>query len=177
MDHFRPDELLFEIPVYRVSLDKFRAEFRNLVEESIANKPPWDEQTPDEVRESVEMWARRVHGRPYWYNDMMGVIRLYQDDGSIKAEYWGQPQRIFRKNFRHYMYEHRGRMFEYHIGPVPLSSSEIYEIMLDRLSRLTRHDGPLPRRHIDLYAFRRVGPRIDWVEVLGWKPPVAREES
>ena len=174
MDHFRPDELLFEIPVYRVSLDAYHDEYRALVDEAIeelAGSWEWAQRSPGDLRDYVERWARPLHGRPYWYNQMIGVIRLYQDGGSIKAEFWGQPQRGFRRDFRHKGYMHRGRVFEYHSGPVAVSSIQIYQELLDRLLGLTSPGNRFARRHVDLNSFKRVGPEINWLKVLGWTSP------
>lgn len=113
------------------------------------------------------------HSRPYWYNQMIGVIRLYQDGGSIKAEFWGQPHRGFKRDFRHRIYEHKRRVFEYHAEPQPRSSQEIYDALLEQLSELTRRGGALAGRHVDLNSFRRVGPYVDWIKVLGWKSPTS----
>ncbi len=59
--------------------------------------------------------------------------------------------------------EDTGNGFEYRL------SNEIYADLLEYLSGLTRPAGQLAGRHVDLYAFKRVGPHIDWVEVLRWR--------
>ena len=173
MDWFSPEELLFEIPVYRLSFDGYHQALTKRVRQAgddyVANRPSWDTQTDVEAREYAETHERGRYGRPYWYNEMIGVIRLYQDGGSIKGHFWGQPHRVFRWNFRHYQYDQHGRVLEYHSDPVPRSSRDIYEDLREYLSSLTGREGPLAGRHVDLYAFERVGPHIDWTAVLGWR--------
>lgn len=178
MDAFLPDELLFEVPVYRLSPDEFRKDLVDLTNHHLkeaerrAQEFPWSPERPEpkEHREErVRSWVRRMYGRPYWYNEMIGVVRLYQDGGSIKGEMWGQPQRTFRRNFRHYTYEHHGRVLEWHCPPDPLTSSDVYSALLEGLLDMTRRGGPLQGRYVDLHAFRRVGRQIEWLKVLGWK--------
>ncbi len=173
MDHFTPTELLFEIPVYRFSHDEYHrrlSERINKAADSHGARGAAGETPPDaRAREWAAEHERRRFGRPYWYNEMIGVIRLYQDGASIKGQFWGQPQRAFRWNFRHYQYEHQERVIEYRSGAVPRSSLEIYEDLLGSLMGLTDRGGPLQRRHVDLYAFRRVGPHVDWQKVLSWR--------
>ena len=175
MDHFQPEELVFEVPVYRLSYDDFYERLfdrmRQAADSYVAHRPASNSRREEEAREWASSHVRRRYGRPYWYNEMIGVIRLYQDGASIKGQFWGQPQRAFRWNFQHYRYEHRGRVLEYHAGPVPRSSQEIYKDLHELLSDMNLPRGPLANRHVDLFAFERVGPHVDWTEVLGWEAP------
>lgn len=177
MDHFTPEELLFEIPVYRLSYDDYHAALGKRIKEAgdryVENLRPTDPWSDDEER--ARRWAeeheRRRYGRPYWYNEMIGVIRLYQDGGSIKGQFWGQPHQIFRWNFRHYDYEHHGRVLEYHLGPHRQSSEEIYQDLHEYLSDLNERGRQFERRRIDLCGFDRLGPHVDWLSVLGLERP------
>lgn len=178
MDAFLPEELLFEVPVYRLSPDEFHQDLVNLTNRHLrdaerrAHSFPWSPKRPEPKKhreERIRNWVRRMYGRPYWYNEMIGVVRLYQDGGSIKGEMWGQPHRSFRRNFRHYAYGHHGRVLEWHCPPAPLTSADVYSELLEHLSSLTQRGAPLQGRYVDLYAFRRVGPQVDWLSVLGWK--------
>ncbi len=172
MDHFFGEDLLFEVPVYRISYDEFHKELKDTILETARNmegSDSWGQLPHAEIREEAERWALRRYGRPYWYNEMIGVIRIYQDGGSIKGQFWGQPQKSFRRNFRHYNYRDRGRVIEIHEPPGDLTSMDVYEELRDDLRGLTRKGGTLERRHVDLSTFERLGPYIDWLKVLGWR--------
>lgn len=174
MDYFTHDELLFEIPVYRHSPDQHRNFLEQLTAthlqraETHAHEPPWDRETPDERRERTEARVRRRYGRPFLYNEMIGVIRLYQDGSSIKGELWRQPHGRLRRNFNHYTYEPWARVVEWHPAFPPETSIDVYEELLEQLTELPTGD-ILKGRYLDLHAFRRVGPHIDWLTVLDWR--------
>ena len=180
MDHFGPDELLFEIPVYRLSPDERVTDLKNLIAkhlkeaEAEARKPGSvrANETADERIESVQRGVRRGHGflRRFFYNEMIGVIRLYQDDGSIKGELWRQPHERFRRDWVHRAYQPWTRVIEYHPALRPRSSIDVYHELLDQFNELPTGD-TLKGRYLDLHAFRRVGQHIDWLEVLGWREP------
>jgi len=175
MDQFSPSDLLFEIPVYRLTEQAYCRDLAAMERKALTSsdahashsKQP---ETDDDRRfrhESVKRGIFRRYGRPWAYNEMIGVIRLYQDNGAIKGELWRQPHARFRRNFSHRRYEHWGRVVEWHPAVPPATSAEVIEELLEQLTEL--HDGDVLRgRYIDLHAFRRVGPHVNWLAVLGW---------
>jgi len=175
MDRFPPSDLLFEIPVYRLAEQSYYRDLDSLVSEALtssdahASHPKQREAEADRRfrHESVQRQIRRRYGRRWTYNEMIGVIRLYQDDGAIKGELWRQPHKRFRRNFKHHEYEHWERVVEWHPAVPPAASADVYGELLGRLTELS-DGGALKGRYVDLHSFRRIGPHTDWLAVLGW---------
>jgi hypothetical protein len=173
MERFTPDELLFEIPVYRSSPEERLRETDDLIAgvqehaDALAVDLPGQREVAEGYREARERVVRRSL-RPFLYNEMIGVIRLYQDGGSIKGELWRQPHQRFRRDWVHHAYQPWTRVVEYAPAFGPETSIEVYEALLEWLVELPT-GGTLNGRYVDLHAFRRVGPHIDWLAVLGWQ--------
>jgi len=77
-----------------VSSDAFYDELRRTADETEAalrDSSAWKGPREDEIRQDAERWTRSRYGRPYWYNEMIGVIRISQDGGSIKGQFWETP--------------------------------------------------------------------------------------
>lgn len=61
MDTFLPEELLFEIPVYRVSLDQY---LKDEAIKDLAEKPEWGKRSSEDLEDYINRWATCITPAP-----------------------------------------------------------------------------------------------------------------
>jgi hypothetical protein len=163
-------KLLFEIPVYRTSFDNYVAEMKaekaaymqraaSGYDETYASFNS-DPKLRDDHLKRMEAWFDRYDWYSWYYNDVVGWIRLEGHWDVIKADYhFAREKRIVRRPKRR-SFEWCGKTLEVWL-PHEATSAEIYKLVLSELQQLKR-ERPFRRRYIDLEAFQNVGPFIDW---------------
>jgi hypothetical protein len=162
---------LFEVPVYRVSPDKWQEEQDEGAEELLWE---WEEaaiNTPDlDVR---ARWLYRNELGPYEFNQVVAYLQLVWDGpGAVVKGYLSAvDQRQFTRNFRRTKpFRWVGKVLELQFFPTQ-ESSEIATIVVSAVEGLTDTEPNLKRRFIDSAPLRAVANAVDWRHVLGLATP------
>lgn len=158
---------LFEVPVYRVSPDRWREEQDEGGEELLWE---WEEaaiSAPDlDVR---ARWLYRNEQGPYEFNQVVAYLQLVWDGPGpvVKGIVYAVDQRQFTRNF------HRTKPFRWVREVLALqflptqSSSEIAGNLISAVEGLTETEPDFKRRFIDSAPLRTVANAVDWRQVLG----------
>ena len=157
-----PYEHIIDIPVYRCTEARHATEMES-------QRRRWlkdiDQQTAPQTYARVERWWQQEYWYPWKFNEIVGYIRLYHTGWlQVKGNlYYVRAKRIVKgsKSKIYYcckIFEHRAS--ETH------TSRAIYEDLFYDLEHLTAQR-PLQQRYLDLEAFRKFGPLIDWRQLLG----------
>lgn len=181
-----PVRPLFEVPVYRVSEERYWADVLPAVETwsrsyldrrlSAGASPT----TTDRVH--ADSWARYALKVTDWrYNQVLAWARLYWDGPGpvVKCYGWivgdlgldGAAVRArYGRNFKPYPYvfgDPTWKLFENWFSDED-SDRDIFDQLRRSLLSVTRTEGrPLRGRHVDLSAFDEVGRYVRWRQVIG----------
>ncbi len=150
------DKYFFEIPVYRKSFDDFHKELK-IEKEKYANYP--DPLTKQIMEKDWDIRKSRI----WYYNDVIGWMRLYFDGFKVIKWYYYQVDAkrlmgwIVKKKFVFQTH----KIIELWLPEYKsLSNSDIYELIKRELERLAKTD--FKKRYINLEIFNNVWPYIDW---------------
>ena len=154
---------MFEVPIYRCSIEQFTWH----MEKDVAKDLEWLEQTsggvtreeaPHTFRVSEEHF-RRTYGSPWWYNQVIGWLRICADQGTIWGDVWlVDAKRKLRKMNKHYV--DLGKVFQL-LDCSDKPSEEIFAQILNEIEGLQRSK-QFRGRHFELGPFRRIGPSVNW---------------
>lgn len=165
-------KLLFEIAVYRTSLDVHLAELD-------ADKQAYMQRMKDGFEEyerpgadpqvKVDYMKRMEYGfydqRLTWhYNQAIGWIRLNGHWNVIKGEYFFAREKKIVRRPRQRSFEWCGKALEVWL-PYDATSREIFDLLVEEFEQI-RRERPFKGRFIDLEAFKNVGPHIDWKDAV-----------
>lgn len=145
------DVILFDIPIYRCSLDIYMNDIRELKEKDTR------------YRELMELPPMQLVYPNWRYNEIIGWVNISIWNNRIRAEYWLVKQRI-RKWLRRKDFDHRGKLFVYHLGRKrELTSTEIFNDLNHKLK--SSIEELFPKYHLDTTCFENLGPFIDWTRI------------
>ncbi len=163
----------FEIPIYRVSRERYGKEVEVEKEKLLAPlRDLWNSVSSKPVEESeayqyVKNNFDREHGTHVWrYNQAIGWLRLFASDHShIRVDYYWVKGRI-TKNLKNKLFRYcfEEKTFELDILPA-MTSHEIYLLLRQRLEELMGKE-PFRKYYIDLEPFQNISPFIDWRALL-----------
>lgn len=156
-------DCVFEVPIYRCSFGQYARQ----MEKDVAKHLDWlerasggvtREEAPHTFRVSEEHF-RRTYGGRWWYNQVIGWLRICADHGAIWGEVWlVDAKRMQRRMKKHYI--ELGKVFQLHdCSGKP--SEEIFAGILDEIERLERRK-PFRGRYFELGPLRRIGPYANW---------------
>jgi hypothetical protein len=166
-------DVLFEIPVYRVSPDDWLEEVERFAAKARAaylrQVPVGQEPNPRSVEHFERMLlASNGYNVPYEYNQVVGWVRVEWDGPGpfIKAYAYKIPQKSVRRGFSR-RYEWEDKVFELlFIGDE--TSEEIASEVRRELLALTRGKELFAKRYADLEAFDCLAPLLDWRRLIGF---------
>ena len=172
-------ELLFEIPVYRVSSDDWVAELEQF---EVQHRDAYVRQIPEGVEpnpraiESHLALCRRLAGydTAYEYNQVVGWVRVKRDGtGVIKTYAYKVMQKRFTKRFKAAgaKYEWPDKVLELWFDDE--TSEQIAAEIRRKLLGLTKRGHTFPGRHLALEAFDALAPYLEWRGLLGLTGPDA----
>lgn len=156
-------KLLFELPVYRVSPDRWHRE-KGEVADRFRRMYEIDDDLPG------IKWA--VHGEvPFQYNQAIGWLRVIWDGPgpAIKAYAYRMRGRRFGQDFKPRPLDWLGKAFEIWFTRDD-GSEAIAEDIRSAAWATVKRDGLFPHRWIDLEAFETLAPVIDFPTLLGLAP-------
>ena len=160
MDYF------FEIPVYRCTEDKYHDELEkeklNLFEECGRSL----DDPPNSIRSLLAYYDKNIW-EPWYYNQVIGWLRLFVLDCQIRCDYYKlSNKRLLRKM--------KNKKFLYHDSFLLMafdsnqSSIEFFDDLLNSLQDLAKQK-QFKGRFMDLQAFTRAAPHIDWLAFMAKK--------
>jgi hypothetical protein len=154
-------EAIIDIPVYRCTEKMHSIEMANQRERWLKG---FDQNTVPQTYALVERRFEQEYWYPWKFNEIVGYIRLYHTGWlQVKGNlYYVRAKRIV-KGVKSKIYYHC-KIFEHRASPKQTSRA-IYEDLLFGLERLTKRK-PLQQRYLDLEAFRKFGPLMDWRQLI-----------
>jgi len=106
----------------------------------------------------TEKWS------PWYFNQVIGWLRLFVFGKSIKAEYYFIDAKRISKLVKHKRYLYKEKAFELNPGNSD-SSTDIYKKIRDTVIRLNS-EKPFEGRYIDLEKFDNIGTYVNWRTIL-----------
>lgn len=154
--------IFFDIPVYRLSKQKYEAQQSEYVRKGLLEGGRYAEmmyqRNPDTEKDAKDH-LRLVYGGPWLFNEIVGFIRLYFYFKQIRGEYWRVDKRkIVRTRKKVFLFREWKVTYEEEI-PRASSSAEIYQLLVKYLERA---QAELKNLHVDVSVFVHVGPYVDW---------------
>lgn len=157
---------VFDIPVYRISEDKYNRERDAYIEEELFQKDsPYVDvlRTHDKADPSRNVAIRdhlwRFYGGCWQFNEIIGYIRLHFLGSQVRGEYFGvNKKRIVRTRKRTIEYQTWKLAPEVEI-PQPLTSAGVLTAIREYLEDCKKE---LPRRFIDTELFDVIAEHVDW---------------
>ena len=151
MDYF------FDIPVYRLTREKYDADQKAYIEKNLAGS---NFQGSTATTWETHFWQK--YGGAWVFNEIIGFIRLHFLGSQIRGEWWRVGgKRIMRSRTRRFEFRDVKVVYEEAI-PTAGTSQQIYEAILAYLKR-AQEDKYLKRFHVDTSVFERIGPYVDWI--------------
>ena|ERR1041384_5875200 len=156
-----PARAIFEIPVYRCSLEQHVQEWEKEIEKFKQFIRAHGGHEPS--RRLLEFFERD-HWQPWAYNDVIGFLRVTAFGRQVHAEFWEH------KTKRHVRRPAR-KVFTWTQTPWKTScdrfttSVEVYHALRDKIERFAQ-EPHMRRRFVDNEAFLQVGPFINWMALL-----------
>lgn len=118
----------------------------------------WQEQRDQEIRR---------HLKPVRYNELIGCIEVHTIGTQLRADRWfTDKKRIVVGSQQKGVITWRGKLLEKHYSRSKLSSPNIFADFRKALMSAIGDSPSLKNRFIDLSAFDRCGPFVDWRALL-----------
>jgi hypothetical protein len=145
---------LFEIPIYRCSLETYRKE-------------------EELKKERYEMIHRRLYPNSdfdyvswpsYRYNEIIGWIVIFAYERRVRTEYWFVRQKVRRGLIRK-QFENKGKFFQIRIRDNAATSKEIFHKLKDTVLAISR-EWPFSKYYFDLECFDNIASRLNWRDLL-----------
>ncbi len=152
----------FDVPVYRVSKERYDAEFK----ESVAELDGDDAELVRRLERDDPTWVARRRdllknsfGGSWQFNEIVGYIRLHFVGSQVRGElWWPEKERLKRTRTRQLAWRTHKVVPELEL-PRDATNQQVYETVhryLDNARQKLNH------RYIDTTVFQRIGPFIDW---------------
>ncbi len=166
---FETGKLLFELPVYRVSLQQWHQEKAEAADRLRRMYETDEYKVSDPIIGGI-MWE--THGGvPFPYNQAIGWLRVMWDGpgAAVKAYAYRMRGRRFDLNFKPRAWEWLGKAFELWFMTDDNSETIARKIRSAILGTVKR-GGSFPGRWIDLEAFETLAPVIDFHRLFELSP-------
>ena len=160
----------FDVPVYRLSENKYYSERTKYVEkklypgahEVIKKKQEFYKDNPNH-KLMFEECLIRAYGGQWMYNEIIGFIRLHFVGRQIRGEYYSlDSKRIVKTRRKQFEFKAWKLAVEINI-PKNSNSIEIYTLICEYLDNCKKE---LKQRYVDTSLFTVLGPHIDWASLL-----------
>jgi len=156
--------LIFEIPVYRLSPDDYQKEIEKEKRKHLLIRWKTDKNLSKEQIEEVERFYNYYYWKPWFYNEIIAYVRVYCDGRKVYGDLYKVTVKSIRKWFKK-NFEYWGKFFEvwYHEE----SNDEFVEIIKYFLKESVKSYF-WRKRYVDFEAFDRVARVIDWKKLVNW---------
>jgi hypothetical protein len=164
------DRYFFEIPIYRISHEKFDKGYENAFHRHWKNFIGASGLDPSQIQDSIRLHVKQgfweTYGGPWNYNQVIGWIRLYVLGSQLRGELWRMKGKQFHRKTRNQI-SLIGNAFEFYASP-DMSSDDIrVEVMkeLNTIQRGLKNQG----RVLDLDCFLAIAPCVNWQLLMSIK--------
>jgi hypothetical protein len=158
--HFDLGVRLFDIPVYRVTPERWAEEREAYIQRHVGADAP---------EASLRRWHMIFEDQfgEYAYNQIMGWVHVgwVGGWGHIKFYYFRVPQKRIGLHFRRRGIREFGKIAEFHVG-YQATSADMISMIRDRLIGETRGHSSLRGRYLDLEVFDNLAPALDLKALL-----------
>ena len=162
------DFYIFDIAVYIMDEDVYYHEMNKRVDDYLHKTFISQGLTRQKAPEIFDYAADRIRksfGGPWEFNQVVGWVRLYAEHSHIGAHlWWVQSKRLQRKMNKMFYLTTPSNLLATHFYSED-DSAKIFGDTLSAIRGLSK-DKAWRKRHVDLEAFVRVGPYINWRELL-----------
>jgi hypothetical protein len=155
---------LFEIPVYRVSPERWEEEREQELSRYIKDDD-------SEERRLRWHWLFNDKYGLYPYNQIIGWVHVgwVGPRGHIKCYYFRIPTKRIGRHFRQGRVREMGKIFELHVG-YKKTSAEMLAAIRSALTSQTGVRGSLRGRYLDFEVFDNLTPALDLKTLLADPP-------
>lgn len=157
-----PHRNIFEVPIYRCSLDEHTKFIDREREQYMAYIGADPVKTPESHASAIRAFeAERWYS--WRYNEVVGWVRVYALGSQVRGELWFvSAKRLLPRGQNRFVYQ--GKAFELH-PDLTLSDEAIASEVIDEFRALQR-ERAFHRRYIDFECLARVAPFVRWRELL-----------
>jgi hypothetical protein len=153
------DRLLFQIPVYRLSVDDWADD-----EEKRAEPYVTEMSKIRPVEQARSLAAHLINSQEWEYNEVLGWIEVIGFHDVIKVYlHFRKGERFHRHPTSHF--ERLYKMTEVWIEG--MTNSKIARELRESIVEEWKTDPRLKRRELDMRAFDKISPYLDWRSMLG----------
>jgi len=161
-----PGYIFFDVPVYRLSREKYETAQENYVSKENA-------EASDDCREyycrspaakaDMEAHLRLAYGGPWLFNEIVGYIRLYFLGTQVRGEYWRvNKKHVVRSRTKVMAWRHWKVTHEEETPPKG-TSRVVFACIKKYLERAQAEIAP---RFIDTSVLESIGPFVNWSSLL-----------
>lgn len=150
----------YDLPVYRLSEDKYLRDQEHYVDSHVWKAPfPIEPALRDDLLPQLRGHLRESHGGMWQFNEIIGYIRLHFLGTQVRGEYIAvQRRRLVRTRRKQLQFQTWNLAPEREIPSIS-SSEQIYSIVLEYVDACR---SKLKHRHVDAKGLETLGPYIDW---------------
>lgn len=167
------EKYFFEIPIYRCSYEHYLSDLDKLENKITRELEPILKENYPEKFEEIKKSRYMKMSYPYEYNEIIGWIKLFIMGSQVRGEYYFETnlddkekiKKRFDKGIRKKRFEFYGKAFELSINK-ELKSSEISELILERIKELKTTEQPFKGRYIDIRKLENITEFIDWKSLI-----------
>lgn len=156
---------LFEIPVYRISEEAYRAEQDQYIK---AHEPTYDgamsllnDQDSRSAAKLVGYYAK-AFGGGWRYNEIIGFIRIYRCGVQIRAEYWQTDVKRIVKS-RKKVFVRKSHKIVHEVAIKDLGSNREIQKAIESCVDLCENH--FIDRFLDIQTYRQILCKVDWTNI------------
>lgn len=169
------EKFFFDVPVYRLSEDRYYEDQKKYIEKNMYPGPPSHNEQKrrvyaehSELRESFESHLQEGFGGAWDFNEIVGWIRLHFLCDQIRGEYWAvKAKRVVRTRKKEFEYKSWKLAAELEI-PEEADSAAIFLLIQDYL-RDCRNELQTGR-YLETSRLLALGPYVNWRELVDADP-------
>lgn len=150
---------IFNIPIYRTSIDKFEEELKK------------DKLKKEDFKQIDWNYVERMNyildtlWFPWKFNEIIGYIRISLTRTDIEgALYLGNYKRI-RRNYQNRKIKYQNTLFRINYTSLR-KSTEIFEILKKEIEKIVKQEHSLKNRYVDIDSYESIAKYIDWQKVI-----------
>jgi hypothetical protein len=156
------ERVLFEVPIYRCSKDKFSDEMAKEKGEPLGPLNRLREEAPRSYA-TAERRFEETESYSWLYNEAIGWIQLSVHGREIKGEVYFVTAKRIKRGMRK-RFHWAGDLFQFDVFPND-TSTRIYNAICAELD-MFRSERAYRKRYVDTEAFRHIGPFVDWCRLV-----------
>jgi hypothetical protein len=162
-------KILFDVPVYRLSREKYELQQTKFIERELKNSGGryWEEacRRSPELKVQAEGHLWNIYGGSWLYNEIIGFIRLFFLSEQIRGEYYRVEAKKIIRTRRKVFRPLASEVTSPEKVSLGSSNQEIFGKIRNYLLRV-QNEKELKKHYIDASVLENVGLHIDWSALL-----------